>query len=433
MKTTNKSSKINKVKAFLLTNCQFRYNEVSTVVEYKKTNEEAFQSLTDREIHSILFKLENNRLPIQLTALRALLNSDFVPVYNPFTTYFNALPEVTGTENIKKLLKTVKTHDDEFFAWACVKWLVAWVACILDPSIINQQCMIFAGAQGIGKSTWIERLVPLSLRPYYYSGVINLGNKDTLGYISQKILVNLDELASMTYKNVKELKELVTKGSIDFRKAYGYLSESYVRRASFIASINDLEFLYDLTGNRRFLSFEVLEIENRGRHSVDIDMVFAELYQLYKSGFQYWFDGDDQVTVEANNQHFIIVSAEEEKLLNVFSPVPPYQENSYEYAVMMNDMLGQHPGESNKKYRYRVRKNQKLTELVNKKFFMTTNELYRKLFNIAKPSPGDLVRFGKIINKHGFARVSHEGVKKYEVYCYNIKDSPVDFSDYQTV
>lgn len=72
----------------------------------------------------------------------------------------------------------------------------------------------------------------------------------------------------------------------------------------------------------------------------------------------------------------------------------------------------------------------KKASLVNVKFHMSANEIYRKLFPTKQPSRGDLSYFGRIITKHKFKQVNHEERKKYEVYFRNVDDSPMDWASF---
>ena len=51
------------------------------------------------------------------------------------------------------------------------------------------------------------------------------------------------------------------------------------------------QFLNDLTGNRRFLCFEVEHINTQ--HGIPLDQLFAQLLSLYERGFQYWFNEEE--------------------------------------------------------------------------------------------------------------------------------------------
>lgn len=406
--------KLNDKIEFLRSNYNFRYNEVNSKVEFKLLTEEDYKPLEDRNLNSIFIQMAQNGIESGVNELRIIINSNLMPIYHPFTEYFNNLPKLKGTENIDKLIATVNTHDDEFFKWSFTKWIVAWVACMIDNEIINHQCVILSGLQGIGKSTWVENLIPNELIPYYYAGNIKLGNKDTLGLLSDKCLINLDELASMTYSNVTELKELVTKSNITYRKPYGYFTETFIRRASFIGSVNGTEFLYDLTGNRRFLSFEVNSFENYGNHNVDMNLVLAEAYNLYKDGFQYWFDAEDQERVEKNNESFIVLSYEEIQLLKHYAPKSYEELCPLSYHIDLFPQQGRK--ESNGHYSLRRAAIHKILDECNEPKYMRVSELYKKIASKKGISQGDLVKFGKILNKNGFERRRTRFGAEYKVY-----------------
>jgi predicted P-loop ATPase len=292
------------IETYLNNKSVFRYNTVSMRTEYRQINEENYYPLDERKLKSLFRELNKNNLTVAKNNLECLLSSDYAEIYNPFTDYFDKLPAVEGTKNIDLFCLTLKTHDDQLFKWAFTKWIVAMVGNMIDENVINHQCIVLSGSQGIGKSTWVRNLLPNKLKPYYHEGNIKLGDKDSLKNISTKCLINLDELAGMTSKQSPMLKELITKSNTELRKAYAHLDEFFVRRASFIGSINGGEFLYDLTGNRRFLCFEVDWFENTGNHNMNMDLIFAEAYHLFKNGFQYWFNHEDQIKVEENNKQF---------------------------------------------------------------------------------------------------------------------------------
>jgi len=409
-----------KIEASLNGKYDFRYNEVLGRVEYKLKDSNKFSLVDDRKLNTMYVEQARNGFRVTKEGIKNLLESEFSPLFNPFKVYFKQLPAIEGTANFESLCKTLKTHDDAFFKWAFKKWLVAWVACMIDPKITNHQCVILGGQQGIGKSEWLKRLVPKELgEEYNYAGDIKIGNKDTLAYLSSKCLINLDELATMTYKNVTALKELVTKSLIDFRKAYGHFNDSYIRRASFVGSVNGTEFLYDLTGNRRFLSFEVFEFENGGIHDVDMNKVLAEAYQLYKSGFQYWFDKDEQQIVEKNNERFMVLTIEEASLKAKFATKPIKEHDLLLYLDIT--IIPQREREAYMRYVFRKNEIEKMLGRHAYPAWLRTEEIYTKVMKRDIHNKGELVRFGKLLNKYGFISRRRSNGTYYQVYDIDVR------------
>lgn len=393
---------------FLNREYDFRYNEVTNQTEYKQKESLIFKTINDKELSTIYVNCNHHVFCTQHD-LKSYLQSNRIKVFNPFYDYLNSLPKWDKISYISKLAKTVKTQDDSYFEWCFEKWIVGVVATMINDDVTNHQCMILAGPQGIGKSTWVDNLVPHQLKRYYYSGNIDLKNKDTLYNLSSKFLINLDELANLTYKSVTQLKEIVTKGNISYRKVYGHFDDNYIRRASFIGSVNGLEFLYDLTGNRRFLSNEIISFENSGRHNINMDLVFAEAFYKYKNGFKYWFDEDDQVRVEEHNKAFLVVTAEEELLLKHFSPSPISIER-------LKDMIGKLDSYS------KSEKEQLILDYIpylNVPVYLTATEIYSKtIYHI--PTRGDIPKFGKIINRCNFIRTKKGDRYVYKVYANSV-------------
>jgi predicted P-loop ATPase len=308
------------IEQFLRKHYEFRYNEIISRIEFKPKAAANFELLNDYKLNSIYRDLKLNRIKTSVSELRAIINSDFVPMFNPFKDYFENLPQWDGqTDYIADLAATVSTTNDELWAKCLKKWLVAMVGSAIQEDIVNHTVVVFSGPQGIGKSTWILNLVPAELKNYVFSGTINPSSKDALVQISECILINMDELETMSKSQIGELKEMVTKAAVRIRRAYGFHVENMPRRASFSGSVNDKEFLNDSTGSRRFLSFEITSIQYN--HGINMVQVFSQAYALLQTGFQFWFDGAEIQEIAANNEQFQSVTFEEDLLLSHYQPV----------------------------------------------------------------------------------------------------------------
>ena len=318
------------IENYLRNKYDFKYNEILNRTFYKPKNQADFGILQGYDFNSMFRDIQNNDIKVAIGNLKSLLESDFVTKYDPFKDYFNGLPKWNGEmDHISNLAKTVKTTDDELFYWAFKKWLVAMVACALEPTTANHSVLIFTGKQGLGKTTWMMNLLPKELKEYGYSGNINPSNKDSTILISERLLINMDELSSYSKSKVEAFKELITKEVITERRPYGYFSENYVRRASFCGSANHNEILMDVTGNRRFLVFEALDIDFD--HGIDLDLVYSQAYTLLNQGFKHYFDREDIARIESNNEKYKQTSAEEEYLDKFFDLPGPGQEQEVKF------------------------------------------------------------------------------------------------------
>jgi len=298
----------------------FRYNTVKALIEFSDKDKNEFKEITERFVNSLVIEFKLRGLKTSVSEIEMLLNSDSVELYDPFKEYFNGLPKWDESipSEIEKLAATIESTNQNYFLFCLRKWLMGMVACATKEGQVNQQMIVLSGRQGLGKSTWINKLLPKSLKSYCFSGTIKPGNKDTLVHLAETILIDLDELTNLGKRNTSSLKEIITKGGIKVRKAYARRNTDLDRRASFIGSINDTEFLYDLSGSRRFLCFQVSSIDYM--HNIDIDLVYSEAMHLLEKGMNYFFGKEDIIKIEENNESFRVKSPMEVKLLDLYSP-----------------------------------------------------------------------------------------------------------------
>lgn len=315
-----KPTQIDRLELFLSNKYIFRHNIVSGKLEFQYFGKKKWNVMNDFIENSMLRECLKGRIKTNLSSLRNLLYSDFCELYNPFEDYFFNLPSYDEkTDYITELANTITTTKQDLWQQCFKKWLVAMVGCVLDDKVINHTVIVFSGKQGLGKTTWVEKLVPKQLKEYLFSGTINPNNKDTLVQLAECMLINLDELENLNRSEIGSLKEIITKTQIRMRKAYGHNNETMPRRASFAGSVNTAQFLNDSTGSRRFLCFELEEIQYQ--HEVDINMAFSQALYLFKTGFRFWFDQEEIKSITESNEQYQLRSPEEELLLTWFEPV----------------------------------------------------------------------------------------------------------------
>lgn len=308
---------IPKIEEVIKADYQLRFNSVTNRLETCTTKDNRFKPVSEVQYNTIFTELNRKGLTCSLTELRQILESDLTSQIDPFKEYFDNLEEWNQTiDYIGTLASKVITNNNQLWQKCFKKWIVAVVASLLDHKA-NHSMLVLSGKQGLGKTTWLNSLVPNSLSNYSYNGTINPRNKDTLVYLSECMLIILDELEILNKKQLGSLKQLVTNPSIRLRRPYSRNADNLLRRASFCGSINATEFLTDSTGNRRFLCFEVTKIDYQSK--VDLNGVYAQALHLYNDGFQYWFDDADIQECEENNRKFTVVSMEEELLLSILS------------------------------------------------------------------------------------------------------------------
>lgn len=309
---------VDDIEAFLNRQGRFRKNTVTGKYEFAPEGTDDFKDLTDREVNSMWRRLCKESGPARKTDVQTVIESDFVPLYNPFREYVDALPPWDGTtDHIGRLAAQVHVKEDgELFVRFFKKWLVAMLAALLEEETVNHEILVLIGRQGIYKTTWLNNLLPPALRRYFYlkSNSRNI-TRDDLLTLSEFALVCLEELDEMESKELNQLKALTTMRHVNERAAYARYKEMRPHIASFCGTSNNRQFLNDLSGNRRWMPFEVESIDSPYDHVPDYTEIFAQAYALTRNGFAYWLDDEEVKTLNRHNRQFEVPCLEQELIL----------------------------------------------------------------------------------------------------------------------
>lgn len=330
-----KTSKSEIIEGYLSLKYDFRFNSIKCKPEMINVaeNETQYYPLDKYKLNSLKRELDANGIETSVNALKELLESDFSPAVNPIHEYFINLPKNnTEIDYIGMLCDTVSIANPEKWNEYLTKWLVAVVANAMTlHGCQNHTCLVLTGGQGKFKTTWLDNLAPKKLGSYIYTGKIDPNNKDSLTYIAEFLFINIDDqLKQLNKKDENELKNLITTPSVKYRRPYDPWITEYPHLASFMASVNGNDFLTDPTGSRRFLPFEVLSIDINKAKKIDMDKVWAQAYDLFKSGFVYYFNDSEIDELHERNKAFKVIS-QEEQLIQQFFKVPSSRSEATHY------------------------------------------------------------------------------------------------------
>ena len=144
--------------------------------------------------------------------------------------------------------------DGKSFSQVCLTLMMRGaVRRALHPGCQYDYTLVLCGEQGIGKSSFIRAL---ACRPdWYCEDLSDIGDaKRAFESIAGSWIVNIDELAGFrSAKDVTRIKTFLTARYDDYRAPYKSEKERIPRRQVFMATTNELSFLSDRSGNRRFL------------------------------------------------------------------------------------------------------------------------------------------------------------------------------------
>lgn len=240
-------------------------------------------------------------------------------LFNPVASWIESkawdgvdrLPEIYAT------LITREGYPEALKEKLIYRWLLSAVAAAFKPSGFKARGVLtLQGAQGIGKTTWLTSLIPdVGLR----EAVLKLdhhldgSNKDSiLGAICHWI-VEIGELDSSFKKDIARLKGFLTSDSDKVRRPYARAESEYPRRTIFYATVNENNFLVDLTGNTRWWTIPVTSINYA--HGIDMQQLFTQLAADYSMGTQWWLTSEEESLLEEQNREHETMSVIRERLM----------------------------------------------------------------------------------------------------------------------
>ncbi|WP_296720973.1 VapE domain-containing protein [Erythrobacter sp.] len=237
---------------------------------------------------------------------------------DPFADWVNSKPW-DGESRLRDICDTIVATDEYPVAFRDVlvrKWLLSIVAATFKPQGFRARGVLtLQGAQGLGKTSWIARLVT---PPELCEDVVKLGHswdggsKDARLAALRHRIVELGELEGSFRREMAGLKAFITETDDKIRPPYARVEAEYRRSTIFAASVNDRQFLLDTTGNSRFWTIPVQRIDYQ--HGIDMQQVFAELKAAYERGDQWWLTGSEEEQLAKVNQEHRLMSAIEAKI-----------------------------------------------------------------------------------------------------------------------
>ena len=344
------------VELFLNENYCFRRNVLNGKVEFATKSEidtpadEAdvessdkslvWRPLTQEALNSMIRRAKKEQVCEKgspKTEIMEFVHSEDVPVHDPIGDYLQQLPKWDGKNHIGELFSRLPGITSEQQGFLST-WLLSAVAHWLQMDTLHgNECVpTLIGAQGCGKTTFLRRLLPVSLRAYYLDH-LNLSNKfDKEMALTSNLLVNLDELDAIRPTQHAALKQTLSKSKVNGRPIYGASQEDRPRFASFVATTNNPHPLTDPTGSRRYICIQIPEgqyIDNAGE--IDYDQLYAQaVYELTVAKTPYWFTNDEVARIQLLNQNYL-----EQKDITEMVEICFRKPKQGETAMLMNSKM----------------------------------------------------------------------------------------------
>lgn len=307
-------------------NTSLRYNEFNEDSEIVKpinlggTKYEVGELPSDFE--SVLAVYFEQELDVVFTgvALRNGLDVFFSQKkYNPVKEYMeDCLKKWDGKSRINTLFsKYLGSEKTELIENISLIFLVAAVKKVYEPDFKFDYVLDLVGGQGIGKTSILQKLGG----PWYTDSITDFQNKDNFELMIRSLIVNDDEMVASKKIGFAELKSFITKTNLRFRKAYARRAQEYPKKFVIARTTNEVAYLRDKTGERRFLPVMV-GVEKQERHPMEmtdelVKQIWGEAMTLYQGGYPTTFSKEEEAEIEIYREQFMYID-EIENLLDEY-------------------------------------------------------------------------------------------------------------------
>jgi putative DNA primase/helicase len=177
------------------------------------------------------------------------------------------------------------------------KFFAAAVARVRVPGIKFDHMLVFHGDQGLGKSR-LARV--LAVREDFFGEnppPLSQG-KELLEWLRGLWVAEFGELAGLSNREVEHVRTFLATSSDRYRDPYGRRTLNQPRQCVFIGNANEVGFLKDPEGNRRFWVVHAPGELDTEWVRLNIDQLYAEAEVAFALGEPLYLE-DDEVRVES--------------------------------------------------------------------------------------------------------------------------------------
>jgi putative DNA primase/helicase len=220
-----------------------------------------------------------------------------------------------GTSRLAAWYATIQAKDGQALKERMMrKWAISCIAALFKHGGVSAHGVLtLLGDQGIGKTSWLLNLVPRGLGFAKDGMILRPDSPDSVRQVTSAWLVELGELdATFRKSDIAALKAFITQDSDTYRLPYARKNTVNPRRTVFFASVNDVKFLSDSTGNRRYWTIDCENINYQ--HDIDMQQLWAEVKVLFDNGENWYLDNEELLELNDSNEQFMSVDPVVERL-----------------------------------------------------------------------------------------------------------------------
>lgn len=205
--------------------------------------------------------------------------------FNPVVDYLNSL-KWDGVKRLDTLfIDYLGAADTPYTRAVARKSFTAAVARAMTPGIKYDTMPVLTGAQGLGKTTLIQKMG----KSWFSNSIESFDGKEAAELLQGVWIVEVGEMSAYNKTDVQTIKGFLSRTEDHYRAAYARKAEKHPRRCVFFGTSNRSDYLKDPTGGRRFLPIDVGLQKPTKSVFKDLD---EEVDQLWAEAVMYWRLGE---------------------------------------------------------------------------------------------------------------------------------------------
>lgn len=213
--------------------------------------------------------------------------------FHPIREYLGKLAW-DGIPRMDSILIDYLGAEDSLYTKAVTrKMLIAAVARVFVPGVKFDNVLVMVGPQGVGKSY----IVKLLGQKWHSDSISTVQGKEAYEQLQGAWLIEMAELSATRKAEAEAVKHFISKQEDSYRVAYGRQISIFPRQCVFFGTTNDMTFLKDKTGNRRFWPVPVGIAERKKNlwahmDQHEIDQIWAEAVEAWNAGEELYLGRD---------------------------------------------------------------------------------------------------------------------------------------------
>lgn len=277
---------------------EVRYNQLKSQIELSS------QTLDLNQIRLRIALEFDVDVPVQ-DAVSIVENLAKENSYHPVLDYLDGLAQKYPQPDLSLLDSLAFRYfgtDDPMHNLYMRKTLIAAVARVKEPGCKHDLATILVGAQGVGKSTFWEKLFGTD---WFTDELGDANEKDELMKLHRFWGLEWSEFETVyKRKGDSSLKKFITSKIDPIRAPYARSFEDHPRQCVLVGSTNEEEILSDPTGSRRFWIIPVNKLVPIDQLEEERDEIWAAAYALYQSGEKWCLSWQESVVQQEMNKDY---------------------------------------------------------------------------------------------------------------------------------